>query len=168
VTSPAYDAILTRRVTRAMTAAPVAPEQLELVLRAARHAPSAGNRRLQPVVAVTDPGLLPMLRQVSPGMLPRPQAAVVICIDVDRAVAFGFRPDAPGLFIDVGTVAATILLAAHAIGLGACPVSSFSRAAVDRLLDLPPGRRSRMIVCLGHPAAEQPAPMGGRARTRCG
>ena len=164
MSSPVLDAILSRRVTRNMTAEPVAPEQLEQVLRAARHAPSAGNRRLQPVVPVLDPALLRMLRMVSPGMHPRPQAAVVICIDVDRAVAFGFRPDTPGLFVDVGTMAATILLAAHAIGLGACPISSFSRVAVDRLLALPPGRRSQMIVCLGHPAAEQPAAMGARLR----
>jgi hypothetical protein len=52
-------------------------------------------------------------------MLPRPSAAAVTCIDEGRAIGFGFRPDAPGLFIDVGTAAATMLLAAHAIGLAA-------------------------------------------------
>ncbi len=157
----ALDAIRTRRVTRAMTDEPVAAEAFELVRAAARHAPNAGNRHLQPVVPVTDLRLLRLLRLVAPGMVPRPRAALVVCIDVERAVGYGFAPDAPGLFIDVGTMAATLLLAAHAVGLAACPVTSFSRAAAARLLDLDAGITPRLIVCLGHAAADQPPPMAG-------
>jgi nitroreductase len=160
VNEAAYDSLRTRRVTRTMTDEPVDPAAFALVLRAARYAPSAGNRRLQPVVGVTDPRQLRLLRMVAPGMLARPQAAVVICIDVERAEGYGFRPDAPGLYIDVGTMAATLLLAAHAVGLAAGPVTSFSRAAAARLLDLPTGTTPWMIVCLGHAADEQPPAMG--------
>lgn len=151
-----------------MTDEPVAPERLALVLRAGRAAPNAGNRRLQPAVAVTDPGLLRLLRLVSPGMLARPAAGAVICIDRERAGRYGFAPDAPGLYVDVGTAAATMLLAAHALELAAEPVTSFSRAAAARLLGLRPGLEPWMIVCLGHPAAAQPPPMGGWARGRAG
>jgi nitroreductase len=154
-----YDAIRTRRVTRQMDDRPVDPADLDLVVRAARYAPNAGNRRLQPVYPVSSPRLIRLLRLVAPGMLPRPQAAVVVCVDEGRAVGYGFRPDAPGLFIDVGTTAATMLLAAHAIGLASCPVTSFSRAAVARLLGLADSITPRLIVCLGHAAAEQPPPM---------
>lgn len=160
----AYDLIRTRRVTRAMSAEPVSPESFELVRRAARYAPSAGNRHLQPVVPVTDPRLLRLMRLVAPGMVPIPQAALVVCIDVERAVGYGFAPDAPGLHVDVGTMAATLLLAAHAVGLAACPVTSFSRAAAGRLLDLDAGVTPRLIVCLGHAADRQPPPMGGWTR----
>ncbi len=156
---PAYDAIRTRRVTRSMSAEPVSQDDVERVLAAARWAPSAGNRRLQPVVPVTDPVVLRLLRLVSPGMVPRPQAALVVCIDTGRAADFGFDPDWRGLYVDVGTTAATLLLAAHAVGLGSCPVTSFSRAAVARLLGLGPGVRPELVVCLGHPAVEQPATM---------
>jgi nitroreductase len=155
-TSPGYDAIRTRRVTRNMSPEPVTQQDLDLVLAAARWAPNAGNRRLQPVVAVTDPVLLRLLRCVSPGMVPRPQAALVVCVDTNRAADFGFDPDWRGLFVDVGTTAATLLLAAHAVGLGSCPVTSFSRAAVAELLDLAPGVRPELLVCLGHPDVEQP------------
>ena len=155
----AYDVIRTRRVTRNMSAEPVDPEQFELVLRSARYAPNAGNRRLQPVVPVTDPVLLGLLRMVAPGMIVRPRAAAVICIDTVRAAGFGFRPGTPGLYVDVGTTAATMLLAAHAVGLGSCPVTSFSRAAVARLLGLPEGIEPRLVVCLGHPAEHQPPPI---------
>ncbi|MDO8209577.1 nitroreductase family protein [Conexibacter sp. CPCC 206217] len=160
----AYAAITSRRVTRNMSAEPVAPEAFELVIGAARHAPNAGNRRLQPVVPVTDPRLLRLLRLIAPGMVPRPQAAAVICIDVARALDYGFRPDAPGLYVDVGTTAATLLLAAHAVGLASCPVTSFSRAAAGRLLGLAPGVTAQMIVCLGHAAVDQPLAMGAWAR----
>jgi nitroreductase len=92
-------------------------------------------------------------------MLPRPHAVVVICIDQRRAAAFGFRPGTPGLYIDVGTAAATMLLAADAIGLASCPVTSFSHAAVARLLELDEGVTPQLMVCLGHAAAQQPPPM---------
>ena len=155
-----YDAIRSRRVARQMDDRPVDPADLDRVVRAARYAPNAGNRRLQPVIPVSSPRLLRLLRLVAPGMLARPPAAAVICIDRGRAVDFGFRRDAPGLFIDVGTAAATMLLAAHAIGLASCPVTSFSRAAVARLLGLGESITPQLIVCLGHAAATQPPPMG--------
>jgi nitroreductase len=101
---------------------------------------------------------------VAPGMLQRPTAAIVVCVDVRRAVDFGFAPTARGLYVDVGTVTQTMLLAAHALGLGAGPVSSFSQAAVSAALNLPPGLRPELIVCLGHPAAPQPPPMAVQHR----
>jgi len=152
-----YDALRTRRVTRAMSAEPVAPDLVDRVVAAARWAPNAGNRRLQPVQAVTDPMTLRLLRAVSPGMVPRPQAAVVICLDTARAEEFGFQPGHRGLYVDIGTTAATLLLAAHSLGVGACPVTSFSRAAAARILGLRAGLSPEMIVCLGHPADAQPA-----------
>jgi nitroreductase len=163
VDDPVLRAIFDRRVTRSMSNRPVDPDSLSLILRAARSAPNAGNRRLQPVVPVTDPATLRRLRSVSPGMIARPTAAVVVCIDVARAEEYGFAPDAPGLLIDVGTAMATVLLAAYAVGVGAVPVSSFSRVAVGRILGLPATTVPRIIVCLGHPTATQPPPMPGPA-----
>lgn len=153
------DAIRGRRVTRQMNARPVESEDLASVLRTAAFAPNAGNRRLQSVLAVSDPRMLALLRQVSPGMVPRPQAAIVVSIDWIRAESFGFAAGCPGLYIDVGTAAATMLLAAYGLGIGSCPVTSFSRTAVARLLALPDGIEPRMIICLGYPTADQPAPM---------
>jgi nitroreductase len=104
-------AIRTRRVVRAMSDEPVAREALETVLDAGRWAPTAGNRHLQRFVATDDPTTLGVLRMVSPGMVQRPTAAITICTDRRRAAEYGFPPDAPGLHIDVGTAAATVLLA---------------------------------------------------------
>jgi nitroreductase len=138
MTSPSdlVELIRARRVCRNMTDEPVAPDDLAMVTRSAGWAPNAGNRRLQPVIEVTDPTTLRHLRSVSPGMLARPQAAVVICIDLDRAAAYGFASNSPGLYIDVGTTAATVMLTASALGLSSQPVTSFSRVAAARLLGL--------------------------------
>ena len=165
VPNPVLDAIRTRRVVRALISAPVPREHVETILDAARWAPTAGNRHLQRFVATTDAGILRVLRMVSPGMIQRPTAAVVICVDVHLAVDFGFSATAPGLWVDVGTAASTMLLAAHSLGVGAGPVTSFSRAAVGEALGLPDGWRPEMIVCLGWPAPVQPAPMAPRQRT---
>ncbi len=98
MTEPSAEVLRTirsRRVARALTAQPVTRDQLDTVLEAASFAPSAGNRRLHPLVVVTDPGRLSVLRLVSPGMLQRPAAAIVICIDQANARRFGFRPGTP-------------------------------------------------------------------------
>ncbi len=146
-----------------MTDQPINAHDLERVAQSARYAPNAGNRRLQPLLTVTEPGFIRLLRMISPGMLPLPQAILVICIDRARAAGYGFRPDAAGLYVDVGTTAATVLIAAHALGLGGCPVTSFSAAAAARLLNLDAQVTPHMLICLGYPDHDQPPAMGGWA-----
>lgn len=162
MTDPVIAAIRSRRVVRAMTDEPVSRREVETILDAGRWAPTAGNRHLQRFVATTDAGTLRVLRMVSPGMFQRPTAAIVICTERTLAAAYGFPPDATGLFVDVGTATATMMLAADAIGVGAGPVSSFSRAAVSVVLRLPAGWVPELIVCLGYPQPEQPAAMAPR------
>jgi nitroreductase len=149
-----------------MTAEPVERQAIEVILDAGRWASTAGNRHLQRFVATDHAGTLRVLRMVSPGMIQRPTAAVTICTDRAAAAGYGFPPNATGLFIDVGTAAATMMLAAHAMGIGAGPVSSFSRAAVTVALDLPAGWNPELILCLGHPAPSQLAPMTPRRSLR--
>ena len=162
MTNPVLEAIRTRRIARALTAEPIARADFEEVLKAARWAPSAGNRRLHRFIAVQDPLTLRLLRMVTPGMFQRPVAIVVICIDRAKAMSFGMRPNAKGLYVDVGTAAQTMLLAAHSLELGSGVVTSFSQAAVSAVLNLPDGLSPEMFVCLGHTAAIQPPGMPTR------
>jgi nitroreductase len=149
-----------------MTSEPIPRERLEQILDAAVHAPSAGNRRLHPLVMVDDPQTLRVLRMVSPGMLQHPAAAIVICIDTPRAIGYGFKATSSGLYVDVGTTAQTVLLAAHALDVGSGPVTSFSRAAVSVVLNLPAGWKPEMIICLGFAATSSlPAMRSRRQRS---
>jgi nitroreductase len=152
-------AIHTRRVVRALTDAPVEHGQLQTILDSVRYAPHAGNRRLHRYVVVTRPSLLRAVRIVSPGMLQRPTAAIVVCVDWAQVRNYGFPPANRGPYIDVGTAAATVLLAAHSLGLGAGPVTSFSRTALATILKLPAEVRPELIICLGYAAREQPPAM---------
>ncbi|MGP3690650.1 nitroreductase family protein [Streptomyces sp. IBSNAI002] len=150
---PVLQAIRTRRVVRSLTTDPVERADLEAVIDSARYAPRAGNRHIHRYVVVNRPALLHALRMVSPGMLQAPTAAIVVCVDWARAESYGFTPADAGPYVDVGTATATMLLAAHALGLGSGPVTSFSRTAAATLLGLPETVRPELIVCLGNPAA---------------
>jgi nitroreductase len=163
VTNAVLEAIRTRRVARALTDAPVDRALVEEMLKAARWAPSGGNRRLHRFIAVQDPVTLRLLRMASPGMFQRPRAVIVICIDGLRARSFGMLPTAKGLYVDVGTAAQTMLLAAHSLGLGAGIVTSFSRAAIGAILNLPDGLSPEMFICLGYAAPDQPSAIRPRS-----
>jgi nitroreductase len=162
VNEAVLDAIRSRRVARAMTDAPIERDLLDTVLDSARYAPHAGNRRVHRYVVVTRPKVLRAVRMMSPGMLQRPAAAIVVCIDWEAVRSYRFPPTNTGPYVDVGTAAATLLLAAHGVGLAAGPVTSFSRAGVATILDLAEGVRPELIVCLGHPAPAQPPAMRRR------
>jgi len=156
------EAIRTRRVVRRMTAEPVAREQFEAVLSMVRWTPSAGNRRLQRFIAVQDATMLRLLRMVSPGMLQQPVALVLIAIDWERVQHFRLPRRNTGVYVDVGTALQTLLLAAHGVGLAAGPVSSFSKAAVRVLLNLPEHLSPEVMVCIGHAAPDAMRPMRRR------
>ncbi|MBI4277494.1 MAG: nitroreductase family protein [Armatimonadetes bacterium] len=148
--------IRTRRVTRYYTDQPVPREHLMAVLEAGRWAPSGGNRRLHRFIVVQDPVTIRLLNAVTPGMLGVPTALVVICIDWAKVAQIGCKPHHLGVYIDVGTGAENMLLSAHALGLGAGPVTSFSKAGVSMILNLPEWLTPEMMVCLGYPAPHQP------------
>lgn len=159
MSNPVLEAIRTRRVVRAMTNQPIERSQLEEILKAGRWAPSGGNRRLHRYVAVQNPLTLRLLRMVSPGMLQKSAAIVLICIDWKRVGAYGLSAHSEGLYIDVGTAAQTMLLAAHSIGLGSGIVTSFSHAAVGAVLNLPQHLSPEMFICLGYADPAEPPPM---------
>jgi nitroreductase len=161
---PLLEAIRSRRVARVLIDRAVERPLLEQILEAGRWAPNAGNRRLHRYVAVQDALTLRLLRMVSPGMFQRPTAAIMICIDGQRVAAQGVARTSKGLLIDVGTAAQTMLLAAHALGLGSGIITSFSQAAARVVLNLPEHLSPELIVALGYSAPVQSLPM--RTRTR--
>jgi nitroreductase len=159
--------IRTRRVTRAFEERPVAVEAILDLLEAGRWAPSGGNRRIHRFLVIRDRGTLSRLRAVSPGMLGMPAAVIAICTDSTRAAEelVQLEHDAT-ILIDVGTAAMNMMLAAHALGLGTCPVSSFSHVAARVVLDLPPALEPELLLLLGHPARPPVAPPASSAQGR--
>ncbi len=154
-TGPVFQAMKTRRVTRAFAGQAIARDELLHLLEAARWAPSAGNRRIHKFVVVEDRQTIEQIRALSPGMLAHPAALIVICSDAVKAAAEGVKMAVDTTtWIDVGAAAQNILLAAHELGLGACPTTSFSRGGVRVVLNLPAHLEPEYILQLGHPSPE--------------
>jgi len=107
-------------------------------------------------VVVTGRSGIDLLRAVSPGMLGHPAAVILICIDWQEVDALGVKRHHNGVYIDVGTAAENMLLAAEAFSLGSGPVTSFSKAAVREILGLPDSLQPELMVCLGKRAQVQP------------
>jgi nitroreductase len=151
--SGVFDVIQSRRAVRAYAAEPVGDEAIRRIVEAARWASSASNRRIHRYLVVRDPARLRLLRALSPGMRTVPPAAIVVCTDQSKARQAGVKLDRdPTTWIDVGTAAMNMMLAAHELGLGTCPVTSFSPCGIGVALDLPDEIVPELLLTLGRPA----------------
>ena len=159
------EAIRSRRVARDFTSAPLTKDQLDKILTAGRWAATAGNRRINRFLVVQDPRSLKLVRSIAPGIWAKPTALIIICVDLDLA-----RQDLvqierdPSIQIDVGTAAMNMMLAAHAIGVGSCPVTSYSRSGLSKMLELPANAIPEFILQLGIPTTEALQGHAGRGR----
>lgn len=164
MTNHTLDVIKSRRVIRNMTDQPLEREKLEKILEAGRWAPVGGNQRIHRFVATQDPRLLRLLRMFSPGMFQKPQAVILICIDWAAAKAENLPENEKTPYIDVGSQMQTMMLAAHSLGVGSGPVTSFSKAAVRVILNIPSHLEPCLIVTLGYAAAKKQLPMQASLR----
>jgi len=133
----------------------VSPEQVERILRAAIEAPSAGNCQPWHFVVVRDPAVRRGLAAAAYGQEFVAQAPVVlaVCTDAQQTTPrYGQR----GLLLyclqDTAAATEHVLLAATAMGLGACWVGAFDEDAAARALDLPGEFRPVALVPIGRPA----------------
>lgn len=140
-----------RAVVRRYTTEPVSDAQTNELLDAMLAAPTAANKQAWGFVAVRDQYLIRSLRAFSPGMIGTPPLIVVACFDRDRAVRDDSTRYDVGLLC-VAMAVQNLLLAAHAAGLGGCPVCSFWKTAVGRLLDLPRHMEPILLVPVGRPS----------------
>ncbi len=152
MSEPILENIRTRRVVREMTDEPVAREQIETILEAARWAPSGGNLRPNRYIVIQNPETRRLIRLVSPGMFQKAPALILICTNGDVLAEHSLPPTDRALLIDIGTAAQTIMLAAHALGLASGPVTSYSKEAVKVILNLPESYSPEMFICIGHKA----------------
>lgn len=153
------EAIQTRASIRKFTGEKISTEQINTLLRCAMSAPSAMNKQPWAFVVVTDDALLRKMGEAFPFSRCDNGAACafVMCGDLDKALP----GEGQGFWInDVSAATENLLLAAHAMGLGAVWTGVYpSRertAQVQELLGLPEYIIPMCIVPVGIPA-EQPA-----------
>ncbi len=154
----------TRRSIRAFAEEPITEEQLQLCLRAAIAAPSAGNAQPWQFLVIRDREVKQALARAALGQTFLVQAPVVIavCADLERAAAaYGLRGRELYCLQDTAAATQNLLLMAHALGLGTCWVGAFDEQAVARVLELPGHLRPVVLIPLGRPA-QKPASRGRR------
>jgi nitroreductase len=110
-------ALLTRRSVRKYTGEPVKPEDLTSILECGRLAPSATNQQAWHFVAVTDKALLEKIAALMPYGKHIAQSGATIAVFTAKD-CFGPHEDAPA-------ATTNMLLAAHALGYGACWIGCY-------------------------------------------
>lgn len=150
--------LFARRSIRRYTEEEVAPEKVEILLKAAMAAPSAGNRKPWHFVVVDERGILESLADTHPyaGMLHEAPVCILPCGETDRGVA-----GKGGYWIqDLSAATENILLAAVGLGLGAvwCGVFPVEERveATRNILRLPEHIVPLAYVAVGHPAESKP------------
>ena len=161
MTNAIIEAIYSRRVTRFFTDCPIAREDLETIVQAGRWSPAGGNRRLQRFLVITRKKHIEILRLMAPGIDGMPTAIIAVCTNHAERERQGYRSDMGKLFLDVGMAGENILLAAHSLGIGAGPVTSFSKAAVRVIGNLPGWISPELLICLGYRSDQQ---IGGNVK----
>jgi len=155
-----FEAIKNRRSIRAFEKREVSEEQVERLIDAARHAPSAGNIQPWEFVIVRDSHKKHQLSAAALNQTFIEQASVVIVVCANEARAGqGYGSRGVNLYCIQDTAAATenMLLAAHAMKLGACWVGAFREEMARKALNTPPHVRPVAIIPVGYPS-EKPAP----------
>jgi nitroreductase len=148
--------ILSRRSIRKYTRSDVDDSQIELLLRAAMSAPSAGNEQPWHFIVIRNRGILDRIPSIHPFslMLREAPAAILVCGDLACEKYKGYWVQ------DCSAAVENILLAANGLGLGAVwlgvyPVENRAEAFRE-LLGIPATVVPLALVPVGFPAEEKP------------
>lgn len=159
-----YDAIVTKRDTRAWEEREIPGDVLRRVLQAGRMAGSA--KALEPVrfVVIREPAQKAAIAACGNFTPHLPGAAVVVVLVLEPEMGVVGAPltHFRGPF-DAGRAAQNMMVAAWAEGIGSCPASMHDAAGAARVLGLPAGYTVANTIAFGYPAAADGA---GPARPR--
>ncbi|MBN1394938.1 MAG: nitroreductase family protein [Pirellulales bacterium] len=153
----AMEAIFSRRSVRRYADKPVPEELVQKLLAAAMNAPSARNQQPWQFVAIDDRDMLHEIGEINPNakMAQRAPLVILVCGDPGLEITEGYW------VVDCAAAVENMLLAAHALGLGAVWTGVYPRQGrmdgLRRLVGLPEGIMPHSLVVVGYPA-EQPSP----------
>lgn len=154
-----------RRSVRSFRPDPVPREKLLQVLNAAHWAPSAGNCQPWELVVVERPEVRRRLADAAleQSFIADAPLVIVVCANTLRSVTrYGERGRRFYCLLDAAAATQNLLLATHALGLGACWIGAFDDAEVAACIGLPSWIRAVAIVPIGFPD-EHPSRTGRMA-----
>ena len=151
-----FESIVNRRSIRRYQAKAVPDEILLKLTEMAHWAPSAGNINPRYYLSVTETKMVETIKSLSPGMFGNPAAIMILSADKAKAEEKASNNGDIYSVIDVAMAAQNMLLAAHALGLGACVIRSFHAQAIGSLLGFPNHIVPELLIALGYPEGDQP------------
>ncbi|MCI2425304.1 nitroreductase family protein [Candidatus Acetothermia bacterium] len=132
----------------------IEPEKLELIIKAALAAPSAGNAQPWKFYILDSVELKQQAVAAAYGQSFIAQAPVliVVCADLQIATtAYGYRGDSLYAYQDTAAAVQNILLAAKSLGLETCWIGAFDENVVARkILRLPKHLRPVAMIPIGY------------------
>lgn len=160
-------AIITRHSVRRFSDRPVEPEKLQVILDAARLAPSWANLQCGRFVIVQDPATKRRISELSyvdsffaakgyktnPSQVGLAEAPVVI-VACALPNSSGDIRGQQYYMTDIGLAAQNLMLAAHDQGLGSVFVSIFEEKVLADLLGIPPYVSIVGLFPIGYPLQE--------------
>ena len=157
------EAIKTRRSIRKYKTTPLDNKTIELVLEAARWAPSWANTQCRRFIVVRDSKikleLADALRSGNPATDAIRQAPVVIvaCAELGKSGYLEGKPatdKGDWYMFDVALAMQNLVLAAHSLGLGTVHVGASDAKRVASILEIPQGFCVVSMTPLGYPDQE--------------
>ncbi len=148
-----YQAIITKRDTRAFDPRPVPAETVRRILQAGRMAGSSKNTQPCRFVVLHEPGRREELAACGDFAKHVPEAPLCIAV----VLAAGGGP------FDAGRAAQNMMVAAWAEGVTSCPTSMHNPACAEATLGLPPEHHVAIVLAMGYPRQGAERPSRGRA-----
>jgi nitroreductase len=148
------EAIRTRRSIRKYADQSVPEELISTLLAAAMQAPSARNQQPWQFVVIDDRAMLAKIPPLMPNaaMAAGAALAILVCGDLELEKSEGYW------VVDCAAAVENLLLAAHALGLGAVWCGVYPREqrmqGLRRLVGLPKNVVAHSLVVLGYPAEQ--------------
>jgi len=165
-------AIKTRRSIRKYKSTPVDDKTIELVLEAARWAPSWANSQCWRFIVVRDSNIKDKLADALIAVSDRPNraadairnapVAIVACAELGKSGYYAREPREPvtdkgdWYMFDVALAMQNLTLAAHSLGLGTVHVGAFDAKKAATILEVPQGFCVVSMTPLGYPDEEPP------------
>jgi len=153
-----FEAITNRRSIRAFTPEEVSKEEIEKLIDAARHAPSAGNMQPWEFIVIRDSRTKRKLSvaALNQRFLEEVPVLIVVCANELRSGrGYGSRGTTLYCLQDTAAAIQNMLLTACALNLGTCWVGAFREDDARKILNIPKGVRPIAIIPVGH-SAEKP------------
>ena len=150
------ETIRKRYSCRAYQQKAIEPDKLDMILEAARLAPSARNMQDWRFVVVTDSQIKHQVAATTnrPDVFAKAGAIIAACSNSDYVMRCG-QAIGP---IDVAIALEHICLQATDLGLGTCWIGSFDPLRVRQILGIPDDIAVIELMTVGYPADSRPEP----------